>query len=51
MDPQASSSPNDAESKSIDRVRVELSDPQRPALLRGEDSEEFRYLLMPIRVT
>lgn len=34
-----------------DAVRIELSDPQRPALVRGESGRDFLYLLMPIRVS
>ncbi len=34
-----------------DRVKLELSDPQRPALIRGVEEQEFVYLLMPIRVS
>lgn len=34
-----------------DEVRLELSDPQRPTLIRGVGGEGFVYLLMPIRVS
>lgn len=34
-----------------DQARIELSDPQRPAVVRGPESGDFTYLLMPIRVS
>ncbi|HVE92661.1 MAG TPA: DNA polymerase III subunit beta [Actinomycetota bacterium] len=33
-----------------EEIRLELSDPQRPVIVRGTDNDDFRYLLMPIRV-
>lgn len=34
-----------------ERARIELSDPQRPAVVRAPEGEDFTYLLMPIRVS
>lgn len=33
-----------------DRVVIEVSDPLKPALLKGVDEESFVYLLMPVRL-
>lgn len=33
-----------------DKVVIETSDPLKPGLLHGADSDEFRYLLMPVRL-
>lgn len=30
---------------------VEVNDPGKPALIRGEDEDEYRYLLMPVKVS
>jgi DNA polymerase-3 subunit beta len=35
---------------SDDKVVIETSDPLKPGLLRGAGSEDFRYLLMPVRL-
>lgn len=34
-----------------DEVRIDFTDPQRPALVHAPDDTDFRYLLMPIRVS
>lgn len=34
-----------------DEVVIETAEPSRPATVRGADREDFRYLLMPVRVT
>jgi DNA polymerase-3 subunit beta len=34
-----------------DEVVVETADPSRPATVRGADDDDFRYLLMPVRVS
>jgi DNA polymerase-3 subunit beta len=34
-----------------DKVRIEMSDPQRPVLVKGSSQDDFVYLLMPIRVS
>lgn len=34
-----------------ERALIELSDPQRPALVRAPEARDFLYLLMPIRVS
>lgn len=34
-----------------DSVVIELSEPQRPALIRGAEGRDYQYLLMPIRVS
>jgi DNA polymerase-3 subunit beta len=33
-----------------ERVEIRLDDPQRPSLLRNEDSEKYNYILMPVRL-
>jgi DNA polymerase-3 subunit beta len=33
-----------------DRVRIELRDGLKPALVRGEDEDAFTYLVMPVRL-
>ncbi len=33
-----------------DKIVIETSDPLKPGLLRGAGSEDFRYLLMPVRL-
>ncbi|MHB1988463.1 MAG: DNA polymerase III subunit beta [Acidimicrobiales bacterium] len=30
---------------------IEVNDPGKPALVRGEDEDEYRYLLMPVKVS
>lgn len=42
---------NGVDAVGTDTVRLELSDAQRPVLVRGPGAEEFVYLLMPIRVS
>lgn len=39
------------EAAGTERVRIELGDPQRPALVKAVGDDSFRYLLMPIRVS
>ena len=34
-----------------DQVRIDFTDPQRPALVHAAEDATFRYLLMPIRVS
>jgi len=34
-----------------DEVVVETADPSRPATVRGAEDDDFRYLLMPVRVS
>jgi DNA polymerase III sliding clamp (beta) subunit (PCNA family) len=34
-----------------DEVVIDMSDPQRPALIHAPDDRQFLYLLMPIRVS
>jgi DNA polymerase-3 subunit beta len=34
-----------------DEVVVETADPSRPATVRGSEDDDFRYLLMPVRVS
>jgi DNA polymerase-3 subunit beta len=34
-----------------DEVIIETADPSRPATVRGAEDEDFRYLLMPVRVS
>ena len=36
---------------SCDEVIVETADASRAATVRGAEDEEFRYLLMPVRVS
>ncbi len=33
-----------------DTVVLETSDPLKPGMLHGADGDEFRYLLMPVRL-
>lgn len=33
-----------------EEVLVETSDPAKPALIRGVDEQDYRYLLMPVRI-
>jgi DNA polymerase-3 subunit beta len=33
-----------------DKVVIETSDPLKPGLIHGAGSDEFRYLLMPVRL-
>jgi DNA polymerase-3 subunit beta len=33
-----------------DKVELRLDDPQKPALVRTEDSEKYNYILMPVRL-
>ena len=33
-----------------EHVVIETSDPLKPGLLHGGESEDFRYLLMPVRL-
>jgi len=33
-----------------DQVVIETSDPLKPGLMHGGSSDEFRYLLMPVRL-
>ncbi len=34
-----------------DEVVIETNDPSRPATVRSSDADDFRYLLMPVRVS
>jgi DNA polymerase III subunit beta len=34
-----------------DTLQLRITDPSKPALIRGEDEDEFRYLLMPVKVS
>ena len=34
-----------------DEVVIESADPSRPATVRGAEHDDFRYLLMPVRVS
>lgn len=34
-----------------DVLVIEVNDPGKPALVRGEDEDEYRYLLMPVKVS
>lgn len=34
-----------------DRLVIEVNDPGKPALVRGEGEDEYRYLLMPVKVS
>ena len=34
-----------------DEVIIETAEPSRPATVRGAEHEDFRYLLMPVRVS
>ncbi len=34
-----------------DTIVVEVNDPGKPALVRGEGEDEYRYLLMPVKVS
>jgi len=34
-----------------DEVLVETAEPSRPATVRAADRDEYRYLLMPVRVS
>ncbi len=33
-----------------ERVEIRLDDPQRPSLLRNEESDKYNYILMPVRL-
>ena len=33
-----------------DRVEIKMDDPQKPVLLKNEDSDNFNYILMPVRL-
>ncbi len=33
-----------------EKVEIRLDDPQKPALVRTEDSEKYNYILMPVRL-
>ncbi len=34
-----------------DTLILEVNDPGKPALVRGEGEDEYRYLLMPVKVS
>lgn len=40
-----------AEAVSSDVLVLEVNDPGKPALVRGEGEDEYRYLLMPVKVS
>ena len=39
-----------AEAAEGDRIMIEMIDDRQPALLRSTESDEFRYVLMPVRI-
>ena len=34
-----------------DTLVLEVNDPGKPALVRGDGEDEYRYLLMPVKVS
>jgi len=33
-----------------ERVEIRMDDPQKPALIKDEESDKFNYILMPVRL-